>query len=119
MATRVGHGEGGSKFIWVLRLVICMRWRNLCRERMNVVLVHGFLDRASIMSGLVRHLAPAHACFAPTLKPSDARGGLSPLAGQLKTFVASAFPPNARFALIGYSMGAIIGRHYLQELGGA
>jgi triacylglycerol lipase len=85
---------------------------------MNLVLVHGFLDSARIMSGLARYLSNAgHSCFSPPLKPSDARSGLSALSDQLERFVADSLPLDARFALIGYSMGALVCRHYLQERG--
>ncbi|HTL68817.1 MAG TPA: alpha/beta fold hydrolase [Lacunisphaera sp.] len=86
---------------------------------MNVVLVHGFLDSARIMSGLSRRLAAeGHACFAPSLKPADARSGLAALSAQLRRFIELSLPPDARLALVGYSMGALVCRHYLQELDG-
>ncbi|HEY1109027.1 MAG TPA: alpha/beta fold hydrolase [Opitutaceae bacterium] len=87
---------------------------------MYVVLVHGFLDSARIMSPLARHLeAEGHACFAPTLKPRDARDGIAVLAQRLKQAIDETIPHEADFAVIGYSMGALITRYYLLELGGA
>lgn len=86
---------------------------------MNVVLVHGFLDRAGIMSGLARHLtASGHTCTAPSLSPCDARAGLVPLAHQLDLSIQESLPKDARFALVGFSMGALLCRYYVQELGG-
>ena len=71
------------------------------------------------MAGLCRHLSAAgHSCFAPSLKPSDGRPGLAFLSEQLAQFVGSSIPAGDRFALVGYSMGALVCRHYLQELGG-
>lgn len=51
--------------------------------------------------------------------PRDARCGIAALAEQLKRAIEEAIPREARFALVGYSMGALVSRHYLQELGGA
>jgi triacylglycerol lipase len=86
---------------------------------MNVVLVHGFLNSGRILRRLARHLTSAgHACFIPSLKPSNARGGLRELAEQLKGFIDATLPEGARFALVGFSMGALISRYYLQELEG-
>lgn len=87
---------------------------------MNVVLVHGLLDRASIMRGVARRLTAAgHTCYSPTLTPSDARTGLVALAAQLEHFIATELPAGARLTLVGFSMGALVCRYYLQELGGA
>jgi triacylglycerol lipase len=86
---------------------------------MNLVLVHGFLDHGTIMRGIAGHLASAgHSCLVPSLKPSDARHGIGPLAESLGRTIAENLPPDARFALIGFSMGSLVCRHYLQELGG-
>jgi triacylglycerol lipase len=86
---------------------------------MNVVLVHGFLNGGGIMRGLERHLASVgHTCFAPSLKPCDARCGLPAMGLQLDRFIGATLPEDARFALVGFSMGALISRYYLQELGG-
>lgn len=86
---------------------------------MNIVLVHGFLNRGGILSPLAAHLRSAgHTCYTPSLKPCDARCGLPALGQSLRTYVSQHLPPGSRFALIGFSMGAIVGRYYLQELGG-
>lgn len=86
---------------------------------MNVVLVHGFLNRGGIMRGLADHLTAAgHACFIPTLEPNDARDGIGPLAEFLGRYIAANLPPDARLAIIGFSMGTLVSRYYLQVLGG-
>lgn len=86
---------------------------------MNVVLIHGFLNRGGILRGLKHHLTLAgHTCFAPSLKPCDARCGLPAMAVQLGEFIGALLPDGAPFALVGFSMGALISRYYLQELDG-
>jgi triacylglycerol lipase len=86
---------------------------------MNVVLVHGFLNRGGILRGLARHLTSiGHTCFVPSLKPCDARCGIPVLADQLGQFINASLSNDSRFSIIGFSMGALIVRYYLQELGG-
>ncbi len=86
---------------------------------MNVVLVHGFLNRGGILRRLAAHLTSAgHTCFVPTLKPCDARCGLPALAAQLDRFIKESLPNASHFAIVGFSMGALVVRYYLQELGG-
>ena len=71
------------------------------------------------MRGLARHLSKeGHECLVPSLKPCDGRGGLPHLAEQLHHFLEEELDEGDRFALVGFSMGALISRYYLQELEG-
>jgi triacylglycerol lipase len=87
----------------------------------RVVMVHGiFQDEWRCFGRLRRELeANGVECLCPSLKPADARSGLPVLAEQLKRAVEAKWSKNERFVLIGFSMGGLVGRHYLQELGGA
>ncbi len=86
---------------------------------MNVVLVHGFLNPRSVMTPLASHLtALGNSCYVPGLHPADARCGLAALSAQLGEFIAKEVPAGEKFALVGFSMGAILARHYMQELRG-
>jgi triacylglycerol lipase len=86
---------------------------------MRVALVHGILDTGRKFRRLQGYLeARGHECLAPSLTPSDGRHGLLPLAGQLAETINAAWGPDAGFALVGFSMGGLISRLYLQELGG-
>ena len=86
---------------------------------MRVVLVHGIKDTGSKFKALKPYLeARGHACLAPSLTPNDGRAGLPALAEQLRHEVDAAFGPDDPFALVGFSMGGLIARWYLQELGG-
>ena len=87
---------------------------------MNIVMVHGFWDTGRLFRPLWRHLeARGHFCFAPTLHPRDGGLGIEDLSGKLKAFIAANVARGTPVALVGFSMGAIVARHYLQALGGA
>lgn len=87
---------------------------------MNVVLVHGFGDTGRLFRRLWHHLeARGHLCQAPTLHPSDGGLGLEDLSGKLASFIRGNVARGAPVALVGFSMGALVARHYLQALGGA
>lgn len=87
---------------------------------MNIVLVHGFLRTGYIFRWMARLLtAQGHTCFTPTLRPIDGRTGLPDLAEKLAAYMdAEVDPASQPTALVGFSMGAMICRHYLQMLGG-
>ena len=68
---------------------------------------------------MARHLAgDGHHCLVPSLKPSDGRDGLPAMARQLQDFLEGELEEGERFALVGFSMGTLITRYYLQELDG-
>jgi triacylglycerol lipase len=86
----------------------------------KVVLVHGILEDGTAFNSLRRRLE-THGiqCHVPQLKPNDAREGIDKLAETLKEDIDAEFGPDARFAMVGFSMGGLVSRHYLQNLGGA
>ena len=87
---------------------------------MNVVLVHGFGDTGRLFRRLWRHLeARGHLCQAPTLHPRDGALGMEDLSGKLESFIRANVARGAPVALVGFSMGAVVARHYLQARGGA
>lgn len=86
----------------------------------NLVLVHGFLENGSAFHLMKRRLEKqGYHCLVPKLKPSDGRGGLEKLADGLKRDIDAAYGPSRSFSIIAFSMGGIVSRHYLQNLGGA
>ena len=56
--------------------------------------------------------------FAPSIKPSDGRLGLKDLAEKLAAEVERNLVSDKKFLLIGFGMGCLISRAYLQLLGG-
>lgn len=86
----------------------------------HVVLVHGFMDTGAVFKPLQRQLeSKGHRCIAPSLRPRDARHGIEPLAENLRQEIENQIPPEHSFSVIGFSMGGLVARHYLQQLDGA
>lgn len=87
---------------------------------MDIILVHGFGDSGRRFARLQRRLTVAgHRCYCPTLKPADARHGIADLAQKLAAYIEAQLPGSTPFAVVGFSMGCLIARSYLQQLGGA
>jgi len=86
----------------------------------RVVLVHGFLESGTNYSLLRKRLEnDGIQCLVPRLTPCDGRGGLERLAAGLKKDIDAAFGPDQPIAMVGFSMGGLVSRYYLQNLGGA
>lgn len=84
-----------------------------------VVMVPGYRDDATVFTRLVRHLRQAGFQVHPiTLVPSDGRAPLDELAHQVADFVDRTFPGPQALDFLGFSMGGIVLRYYLQRLGG-
>jgi triacylglycerol lipase len=91
------------------------------KGRPIVVFVHGLFQHGGNSFGELRRRLDARGidCFAPSLAPSDARDGLDRLAEQLQQQIDARYHRGERFTMVGFSMGGLIARYYLQELGGA
>ncbi len=87
----------------------------------HAVLVHGFLQSEWRCYSFLKHDLQERGveCHVPTLKPADARHGIPALAVQLKREIDARFGTREPILLVGFSMGGLVSRHYLQELGGA
>lgn len=86
----------------------------------RVVLVHGFLETGSAFKTLRNRLERrGFECYVPRLKPSDGRGGLGNLAANLKADINGKFGTEEPISIVAFSMGGLVSRHYLQDLGGA
>jgi triacylglycerol lipase len=85
-----------------------------------IVLTPGFLDDARKLSWLVAHLQRSG--LQPIVispQPSDASVGIDTLALALAEEIEHQIGPSQAFDFFGFSMGGLIGRYYLQRLGGA
>ncbi len=82
----------GAWFTWTI-LPKCKRWLITCAKRDFTV-------------------------YTPTLAPSGGQARLEELAGQLSTYVNTHLRRHEKFDLVGFSMGGVVCRYYLQRMGG-
>lgn len=88
-------------------------------QRNPVVLVHGIYNttaKFNTMTNYLTKLGWSVHCF--NLKPNNGDGHLENLAEQVANYINNTFPNKQPFDLIGFSMGGLITRYYLQRLGG-
>ena len=84
-----------------------------------VLLVHGFQDDAKKMQSMAHALQrEGWTVLTPTLSPSGGQVGNEILAQQLSDFIEANVPHGTKCDLVGFSMGGIVCRYYLQRLGG-
>ena len=84
-----------------------------------VLLVHGFKDDARKMEPMARYLrSQGWDARAMTCSPSWGQQGLDALAAQVARFVEENYPAHQKIDLVGFSMGGLVCRYYLQRLGG-
>lgn len=84
-----------------------------------LVLVHGIFDTGTIFNKMAHFFKKRglHS-LAPSLHPSSGAEGLEVLARQLQQYIDTHIPADQPLNLIGFSMGGLICRYYLQRLGG-
>ena len=91
----------------------------MSHDRPPVVLIHGIDDTAAKFDLMQAHLqAQGWDTYAPSLTPNNGEAGLDVLAQQVVEFIETQVPAEQPIDLIGFSMGGIISRYYLQRLGG-
>lgn len=84
-----------------------------------VVLVHGFMDDSSKMQWMADSMRKeGFTVYTPTLAPSSCQVGLDELAQQLSAYIDSHFHRGEKFDLVGFSMGGMVCRYYLQRMDG-
>lgn len=87
----------------------------------TTILVPGFSDDERCMRGLARYLYKKTGIESVTLSPQPSAGqvGIEILAGILAEQIDECVPANAPIHLVGFSMGGLICRYYLQHRCGA
>lgn len=89
-------------------------------ERNPVLLVHGLQDTRAKFQTLGAHLRErGWSVHALDLRPNDGRAPLEVLAAQVADYADRYLPLDQPFDLLGFSMGGLVTRYYLQRLGGA
>jgi|GEM_PF-341594 len=84
-----------------------------------VVLVHGITDTEAVFDEMAVCLGKkGWPVYSLDLFPNNGEVGLDVLAQQLADYIASNFKPEQTLDVVGFSMGGIVSRYYIQRLGG-
>jgi triacylglycerol lipase len=89
------------------------------QQRNPVLLIHGIDDTRAVFQKMAVHLVlQGWSVYSLNLVPNNGDVGLDELAKQVADYVKATFAPEQRLDLIGFSMGGIVSRYYVQRLGG-
>jgi triacylglycerol lipase len=89
------------------------------RERNPVLLIHGISDTTAVFQRMSPYLSGlGWSVHSFNMIPNNGNLGLDKLAGQVADYVAKTFDPEQPLDIIGFSMGGIVSRYYIQRLGG-
>ena len=84
-----------------------------------VILVHGIWNTAAIFHPLKTYLeAAGWPTYTFSMTPNNGDAPIESLAEQVEHFVSTTLGSQQPFNLIGFSMGGLVSRYYLQRLGG-
>ncbi|MGB3535509.1 MAG: alpha/beta fold hydrolase [Microcoleaceae cyanobacterium] len=87
--------------------------------RNPVLLIHGIFDTTNIFNKMSAYLTQqGWEVHSFNLLPRWGFLQLNQLAEQIKDYVEKTFPPDQYIDLVGFSMGGIVSRYYIQRLGG-
>jgi triacylglycerol lipase len=85
----------------------------------RVVLVHGIYNSGNRMNGMKRYLeARGWQVYAVSIKPNDASITFDAMGAQLADFINANIPRGEKFDLVGFSMGGLVSRYYVQKMDG-
>lgn len=89
------------------------------QQRNPVVLVHGIWDTGKVFYRMVPYLTQkGYSVYDLDLEPNNGDLGLDELAGQVGNYINATFGAEQPVDLVGFSMGGIVSRYYVQRLGG-
>ncbi|MHC5723668.1 MAG: esterase/lipase family protein [Nostoc sp.] len=93
---------------------------NIQNQQSNpVLLIHGIDDTETVFYQMRNYLIQTGlSVYALNLVPNNGDVGLDELAKQVSDYVTATFAPEQRLDLVGFSMGGIVSRYYVQRLGG-
>ncbi len=87
--------------------------------RNTVLLVHGIWDTGAIFRPMRSYLThQGWSVYDLNMNPNNGDSQLEHLAEQIATFVDYTLPPDQPLDIVGFSMGGIVSRYYVQRLGG-
>ncbi|MBC6431207.1 triacylglycerol lipase [Nostoc sp. HG1] len=89
------------------------------QQRNPVLLIHGIDDTEAVFHKMAAQLRlQGWSVYSLNLVPNNGHVGLDELAKQVADYVTATFAPEQRLDLVGFSMGGIVSRYYVQRLGG-
>ncbi|WP_017318756.1 esterase/lipase family protein [Mastigocladopsis repens] len=93
---------------------------NNVKERRNpVLLVHGIDDTGRVFDTMIPYLKQrGWTVHDLDLVPNNGNLGLNTLAQQVADYIDATFEPEQPLDVVGFSMGGIVSRYYVQRLGG-
>ena len=84
-----------------------------------VLMIHGIDDTAAVFNRMTTYLSGrGWSTHRLSLIPNNGSVGLDRLAHQVADYSDRHFPKGRPFDLVGFSMGGLVSRYYLQRLGG-
>ena len=85
----------------------------------HIVFVHGIFNTGRVFALMVRDARKKQMiAHAPSFYRADGRAPLAEVAKQLQEVIETHVPEGEKCLLVGFSMGGIVARYYLQALGG-
>lgn len=88
-------------------------------DRNPVLLVHGLTDTSRKMRKIASHLRGlGWEVYTIDLIPNNGDAKLEVLAAQIADLIDRTFAPDRPIDIIGFSMGGLVSRYYLQRMGG-
>jgi len=89
------------------------------KQQNPVLLVHGINDTGAVFNIMALYLRQKGlSVHTVDLLPNNGTEVLDKLAQQVANYVSATFEPEQPLDLVGFSMGGIVSRYYLQRLGG-
>lgn len=89
------------------------------QQRNPVILVHGIYDTGRVFDQMIPYLRQkGWTVYDLDLVPNNGNMGLDALAQQVADYIDATFEPEQPIDLVGFSMGGIVSRYYVQRLGG-
>ena len=89
------------------------------KQQNPILLVHGINDTGAVFDKMAFYLRQRGlSVYTVDLLPNNGAEFLDKLAQQVANYVAATFEPEQPLDLVGFSMGGIVSRYYIQRLGG-
>ena len=89
------------------------------KQQNPVLLVHGINDTGAVFDHMAVYLRQRGlSVYTVDLVPNNGSEVLNKLAQQVANYIAATFEPEQPLDLVGFSMGGLVSRYYIQRLGG-